>query len=75
MNGDSGLAKTIDVFFKVAVIYRFRSWRSFGAIQLASLDLHDWLNNRRLLKPTDNIRPVEAEAASHAALMKSDVAA
>ena len=37
-------------------------WRSFEAVEFATLEWVDWFNNRRLLEPIGNIPPAEAEA-------------
>jgi transposase InsO family protein len=37
-------------------------WRSFGAVEYATLEWIAWFNNRRLLEPIGNIPPAEAEA-------------
>jgi transposase InsO family protein len=36
-------------------------WRSFEAVEFATLEWVDWFNNRRLLEPIGNIPPAEAE--------------
>ena len=50
-------------------------WRSFDAVEYATLEWVDWFNNRRLLEPIGNIPPAEAEANFYAALERSDMAA
>ena len=35
-------------------------WRSFEAVEFATLEWVDWFNNRRLLEPIGNIPPAEA---------------
>jgi putative transposase len=37
-------------------------------VEFATLEWIDWLNNRRLLGPTGNMPPAEAEARYHAQL-------
>ncbi len=59
---DNALAETINGLFKAEVIHRRGPWRSFEAIELATLEWVDWFNNRRLLEPIGNIPPAEAEA-------------
>ena len=61
--------------FKTEVIHRRGPWRSFEAVEHATLEWVDWFNNRLLLEPIGNIPPAEAEAAYHAALETRDVAA
>ena len=43
------------------VIHRRGPWRSFEAVEYATLEWVDWFNNRRLLAPIGNIPPAEAE--------------
>ena len=72
---DNALAETINGLFKAEVIHRRGPWRSFDAVEYATLEWVDWFNNRRLLEPIGNIPPAEAEANFHAALERSDMAA
>jgi transposase InsO family protein len=50
-------------------------WRSFEAVEFATLEWVDWFNNRRLLEPIGNLPPAEAEAAYYAQLELARVAA
>jgi len=43
------------------VIHRREPWRSFEAVEFATLGWVDWLNRRRLLEPIGNIPHAEAE--------------
>ena len=43
------------------MIHRRGPWRSFEAVEFATLEWVDWFNNRRLLEPIGNIPPAEAE--------------
>jgi len=54
------------------VIQRRGPWRSFEAIEYATLD---WFNQRPLLEPIGNIPPAEAEDQYYAAADNSDMAA
>jgi len=72
---DNALAETINGLFKAEVIHRRGPWRSFDAVEYATLEWVDWFNNRRLLEPIGNIPPAEAEANLYTALQKSDMAA
>jgi transposase InsO family protein len=63
---DNALAETINGLYKAEVIHRRGPWRSFEAVELATLEWVDWFNNRRLLEPIGNIPPAEAEAHYHA---------
>jgi hypothetical protein len=46
--------------------HRRGPWRSFEAVEFATLDWVDWFNNRRLLEPIGNIPPAEAEELRYA---------
>ncbi|MDH2329028.1 IS3 family transposase [Cereibacter sp. SYSU M97828] len=72
---DNALAETINGLFKAEVIYRRGPWRSFEAVEYATLEWVDWFNNRRLLEPIGNIPPAEAEANFYAALVTEAMAA
>ena len=72
---DNALAETINGLFKAEVIHRRGPWRSFEAVEFATLEWVDWFNNRRLLEPIGNIPPAEAENAYYAALVDTPIAA
>ena len=72
---DNALAETINGLFKAEVIHRRGPWRSFDAVEYATLEWVEWFNNRRLLEPIGNIPPAEAEAYYYAALERSEMAA
>ena len=72
---DNALAETINGLYKTEVIYRRGPWRSFEAVEFATLEWVDWFNNRRLLEPIGNIPPAEAEAAYYAQLARTRIAA
>lgn len=59
---DNALAETINGLYKAEVIHRRGPWRSYEAVEFATLEWVDWFNNRRLLQPIGNIPPAEAEA-------------
>ena len=63
---DNALAETINGLYKAEVIHRRGPWRSFEAVEMATLEWVDWFNNRRLLEPIGNIPPAEAEANHYA---------
>jgi putative transposase len=65
---DNALAETINGLYKAEVIHRRGPWRSFEAVEYATLEWVDWFNNRRLLEPIGNIPPAEAEANYYAML-------
>ena len=75
--GDSydALAETINGLYKAEVIHRRGPWRSFEAVEFATLEWVDWFNTRRLLAPIGNIPPAEAEAAYYAQLEALPIAA
>src|SRR5258705_5695988 len=60
---------------KTEVIHRRRPWRSFEAVEFATLKWVDWFNNRRLLEPIGNIPPAEAEQRYYAMLEQPAMAA
>jgi len=72
---DNALAETVIGLFKTEVIHRRGPWRSFEAIEFATLEWVDWFNNRRLLEPIGNIPPAEAETAYYAQLEAMPIAA
>ena len=63
---DNALAETINGLFKAEVIHRRGPWRSFEAVEFATLEWVDWFNTRRLLEPIGNVPPAEAEARYYA---------
>ena len=72
---DNALAETINGLYKAEVIHRRGPWRSFEAVEFATLEWVDWFNNRRLLKPIGYIPPAEAEERYYAALNQPAMAA
>ena len=71
---DNALAETINGLYKAEVIHRRGPWRSFEAVEFATLEWVDWFNNRRLLEPIGNIPPAEAEQRYYAMLEQPDMA-
>ncbi|WP_238294335.1 IS3 family transposase, partial [Methylobacterium longum] len=63
---DNALAETIIGLFKAEVIHRRGPWRSFEAVEYATLEWVDRFNHRRLLEPIGNVPPAEAEARYYA---------
>ena len=59
---DNALAETVIGPFKAEVIHRRGPWRSFEAVEYATLEWVDWFKHRRLLEPIGNVPPAEAEA-------------
>lgn len=72
---DNALAETVIGLFKTEVIHRREPWRTFEAVEFATLEWVHWFNERRLLEPIGNIPPAEAEANYYAELETSAQAA
>jgi putative transposase len=72
---DNALAETINGLYKTEVIHRRGPWRSFEAVEFATLEWVEWFNNRRLLGPVGNRPPADAEAAYYAQLEMTAIAA
>ena len=72
---DNALAETINGLYKAEVIHRRGPWRSFEAVEFATLEWGDWFNHRRLLEPIGNIPPAEAEQRYFAMLEQTKIAA
>ena len=72
---DNTLAETINGLYKAEVIHRRGPWKSFEALEFATLEWVDWFNHRRLLEPIGNIPPAEAEEQYYAAIDNLDMAA
>lgn len=72
---DNALAETINGLYKAEVIHRRGPWRSFEAVEYATLEWVDWFNSRRLLEPIGNIPPAEAEERYYTMLDEKPVAA
>ena len=72
---DNALAETINGLYKAEVIHRRGPWRSFEAVEYATLEWVEWFNNKRLLAPIGNIPPAEAEERYYAMLDEQPMAA
>jgi putative transposase len=72
---DNALAETINGLYKAEVIHRRGPWRSFEAVEFATLQWVDWFNHRRLMEPIGNIPPAEAEDRYYASLEQPALAA
>lgn len=72
---ENALAETINGLYKAEVIHRSGPWKSFDAVEFATLKWVDWFNHRRLLGPIGNIPPAEMEANYYANQDKRLVAA
>src|SRR3954463_480986 len=64
----NALAETINGLYKAEVIHRRGPWRSFEAVEFATLEWVDWFNNRRLLEAPSATSAAEAEQRYHAML-------
>lgn len=72
---DKALTETINGLYKAEVIHRRGPWKSFEAVEFATLEWVDWFNHRRLMRPIGDIPPAEAEERSYAMLDEQAVAA
>ena len=72
---DNALAETINGLYKAEVIHRRGPWRSFEAVEFATLTWVDGFNHRRLLESIGNIPPAEAEERYYALLHEQQMAA
>jgi putative transposase len=72
---DNALAETINGLYKAELIHRRGPWRSFEAVEFATLEWVDWFHHRRLLEPIGNIPPAEAEDRYYAMLEQTPMAA
>ena len=62
---DDALAATIDGLHRAEVSHRPGPWKSFEAVEFATLEWVDGFNTRRLREAIDDSPPAEAEAAHH----------
>lgn len=65
---DNALAESINALYKAELIERRAPWRSFEAVEFATLEWVDWYNHRRLMEPLGYIPPAEAEQRYYASL-------
>lgn len=72
---DNAWADTINGLHKAEAIHGRGPWQNIEAVEFATLEWVDWCNRRRLLEPTGNIPPAEAEANFYAALEQPGMAA
>jgi putative transposase len=63
---DNTLAETINGLYEAEVIHRRGPWRSFEAVEFATLKWVDWFKHRRLRKPIGNLPLAEVEARCYA---------
>jgi transposase InsO family protein len=72
---DNALAETVIGLFKTEVIHRRGPWRTFDAVEYATLEWVDWFNNRRLLQSIGDVPPAEKELAYYRQAGESAMAA
>ena len=72
---DNAAAEIINGLYKAEVIHRRGPWRSFEAVEHATLEWVDWFNHRRLLEPIGNIPPAKAEERYYVMINTSAIAA
>lgn len=58
---DNALGETIIGLFKAELIDRRGPWRTFDAVDYATLEWVDWFNRHRLLEPLGYLPPTEFE--------------
>jgi putative transposase len=58
---DNVIAEAANGPYETEVIHQRGLWRSFEAVELATLEWVDWFNRRRLLEQNGNIPPAEAK--------------
>ena len=61
---DNALAETINGLYKAEVIHRRGPWRSFEAVEYATLEWVDWFNYRRGSNPSATSRPQKQRNAT-----------
>lgn len=54
---DNARAETVNGLFKAELIHRHGPWRSFEAVEYATLEKVERFNNRRLLEPIVELPP------------------
>jgi transposase InsO family protein len=59
---DNALAETINGLYKAELIHRRAPWKTWEAVELATLEWVSWFNHHRLFEPIGYIPPAEAEA-------------
>ena len=67
--------KTINGLFRGEVIHQRGPWRSFEAVEYATLEWVDWFNHRRLMRLIRNVPVWEAAANCYDALETQATAA
>jgi putative transposase len=61
--GNNALAETVNGLYKAEVIHRRGPWRSFEAVEFATLKWVDWFNHPRLMRPIGDIPPGRSRRA------------
>ena len=71
----NALPETINGLYKADVIHRRGPWRSFKAVEYATLEWIDGFSHRRLLEPIGSIPPAEAEKQYYATASNLNITA
>ena len=71
----NALAVLINGLYKAKVIHRRGPWRSFEAVEYATLEWVDWFNRRLLLESFGKAQPAEAEDQYYSAAENVDLTA
>jgi putative transposase len=58
---DNALAETVNGLYKAELIHRRGPWKSFEAVEYATLEWVDWFNHHRLFEAHGQIPPAEHE--------------
>ena len=72
---DNALAETINGLYKTEVIRHQGPWKGIDAVEFATLEWVDWLNNRRLMESIGNVPPAELETEYYDQMAGSAIAA
>jgi len=71
----NALAERLNGLYTAELVHRRGPWRSFKAVEFATLTWADWFNNCRLLEPIGNIPPGKAEECDYPMLEEPALAA
>lgn len=63
---DNTLTETVIGLSEAEMIHRRGPWRSFEAVEYATVEWVNWFNHRRLLEPIGDVPLAEAEARYYA---------
>lgn len=71
---DNALAETINGLYKTELIHKRGPWKSWSAVEIATLEWVTWFNHHRLLSSIGYLPPAEAEANYYLQLKTEPVA-